>query len=89
MGRTHGHAWGAADVACPYCGAACQDRAGLREHVRRECGELERDCIPANQIWRMRQEDFDRDPCYAALYEVHQGWDSSPGSASLIAVPAM
>lgn len=57
-------------MACPYCGEAFLDKGGLREHVRRSCTELERDCIPSDQIRRTRQEDFDRDPCYAALYQV-------------------
>ena len=68
VGRRHRHA--ELHVACPYCGQTCLDKGRLREHVRRDCGELERDCIPADQIRHVRQADFDRDPCYAPLYQV-------------------
>ena len=57
-------------AACPYCGHACRDKAALREHIRHDCKELEADCIPPEHVRRMRQADFDMDPCYAALHEV-------------------
>ena len=59
-------------AACPYCGHACRDKGALREHIRHDCAKLESDCIPPEHVRRMRQADFDRDPCYAALHEV--GW---------------
>lgn len=71
VGRAHGHRWaGNVMAACPYCGHACRDRGALREHIRQECRELEADCIPPEHTRRMRQQDFDRDPCYAPLHVV-------------------
>ena len=57
-------------AACPYCGHACRDRGALREHIRQDCQQLEADCIPPEHVRRMRQQDLDRDPCYAPLHVV-------------------
>ena len=57
-------------MICPYCSTACQDYNKFRDHIKKTCTNLEMDCIPAHRIRSMQQQDFDRDPQYAALLEV-------------------